>query len=400
MNTASRRNLFILSFTLLVVMLGYGMVLPVMPFYVEHFGAGGRELGWMMSTYSLMQLICAPMWGVLSDRYGRKSILSIGVLGYAITLFMFGLATSFWMLFLARALSGILSSATMPTAMAYIGDQAPEKERSEGMGQLGAAMGVGIVIGPILGGFLSTDSLSFPFFIGAGLAFIAFLLVIAILPESRVTQPATDKRTHLTREALRQTFLSPVGILLLLIFVMSFGLTSFQGITGLYVIDKFAFDTKQVGAIWMVMGGTLIVVQGVLTGPLTKRFGEAFLIRTGLVGGALGFIAMSLATGYVTTLLALGFFTVALAMIGPTLNAHISRFAGERQGTVMGLNSAATSLGRVIGPLWAGYLYEVNIEFPYLSGAAALVVGLLVSWFGLRSQMEQEEISTQTLAPP
>src|SRR5512134_1983107 len=109
MNATSRKNLFILSFTLLVVMLGYGMVMPIMPFYIEHFGAGGVELGWMTSTYSLMQLICAPLWGVLSDRIGRKFILSIGVLGYAIALFLFGLATSFWMLFLARTLSGILS---------------------------------------------------------------------------------------------------------------------------------------------------------------------------------------------------------------------------------------------------------------------------------------------------
>ena len=385
----ARNPTLILSFTLLVVMLGYGMVLPIMPFYIEKLGAGGRELGWLMSTYSLMQLICAPLWGVLSDRIGRKPVLSIGVLGYAITLLMFGLATDFWMLFLARSLSGILSSATMPTAMAYVGDHAPEKERSTGMGQLGAAMGIGIVIGPLLGGLLSTDSLSLPFFIGAGMAFVAFLLVIVILPESHAPQPATDKQRSLTLEALRQTFLSPVGILLLLIFVMSFGLTSFQGITGLYVIDKFAFSTKQVGAIWMVMGGMLIIVQGTLTGPITKRFGEAFLIRAGLAGGALGFIAMSLAVNYITTLLALGFFTFALALIGPALNAYISRFAGERQGTVMGLNSAATSLGRVIGPLWAGYLYEVNIEFPYLSGAAALVLGLLVSFFGVQKQAEQ-----------
>lgn len=385
----ARNPTLTLSFTLLVVMLGYGMVLPIMPFYIEKLGAGGRELGWLMSTYSLMQLICAPLWGILSDRIGRKPVLTIGVLGYAITLLMFGLASSFWMLFLARTLSGILSSATMPTAMAYIGDNAPEKERSKGMGQLGAAMGVGIVIGPLLGGFLSTNSLSLPFFIGAGMAFAAFVLVIGILPESHASQPAADKQARLTRETLRQTFISPVGVLLLLIFVMSFGLTNFQGITGLYVVDKFSFDTKQVGAIWMVMGGMLIVVQGTLTGPITKRFGESFLIRAGLIGGALGFIAMSLAVSFMTTLLALGFFTLALALIGPALNAYISRFAGQRQGTVMGLNSAATSLGRVIGPLWAGYLYEVNIEFPYLSGAAALVLGLLVSSFGFQKQAEQ-----------
>src|SRR5512138_959540 len=209
MNSSNRKNVLILSFTLLVVMLGYGMVMPIMPFYIEHFGAGGRELGWMMSMYSLMQLICAPLWGILSDRIGRKPVLAFGVLGYAISLFLFGLATNFWMLFLARTLSGILSSATMPTAMAYIGDNAPEQERSAGMGQIGAATGIGIVLGPLMGGFLSTDSLSLPFFIGAGLAFLAFLLVIIILPESRLLQSATAQRTPLTLDTFRQVFLSP-----------------------------------------------------------------------------------------------------------------------------------------------------------------------------------------------
>jgi DHA1 family multidrug resistance protein-like MFS transporter len=379
----SRRPVLILSFTLLVVMLGYGMVLPVMPFYIKTLGAGGRELGWLMATYALMQLIFAPLWGVLSDRVGRKPILALGVLGYAISLLMFGLATSFWMLFAARSLSGILSSATMPTAMAFIGDSAPEKERSGGMGLLGAAMGIGVVAGPLLGGWLSTDSLALPFFIGAGLAFAAFLLVIAILPESHARRAAAEQAAPLTRAALRQTFLSPAGVLLLLVLIMSFGLTAFQGITGLYVVDKYSFTTAQVGTIWMIMGGMLIVVQGGLIGPLTKMFGELALIVAGLVGGALGFIGMSLAVDYPTTLLAVGLFTLALALSGPALNAALSAYAGEHQGMTMGMNSAAGSLGKVIGPLWAGYLYEVNIEYPYLSGAGTLVLALLVCLVGL-----------------
>jgi DHA1 family multidrug resistance protein-like MFS transporter len=374
-----------LSFTLLVVMLGYGMVLPIMPFYIEKLGAGGRELGWLMATYSLMQLIFAPFWGVLSDRVGRKPILTIGVLGYAIALFLFGLATQFWMLFLARTLSGILSSATMPTAMAYISDSAPEKERGGGMGQLGAAMGVGVVVGPLVGGLLSTHSLSLPFFVGAGMAFVAFLLVIFVLPESHARQAAARQKPLLDRVALRQTFLSPAGIVLLLIFIMSFGMTSFQGIMGLYVVDKFSFDTRQVGAIWMVMGSMLILIQGWLTGPLTRRFGELPLIFAGLAAGALGFFGLSMAYDYLTTLLAVGFFTLALALIGPALNAYLSSFAGDQQGTLMGLNSAATSLGKVVGPLWAGYLYEINIEYPFFSGAAALFLSLLVFVAGIPS---------------
>jgi len=386
MNKVGRKNLYILSFTLLVVMLGYGMVMPIMPFYIEHFGAGGTELGWLMATYSLMQLISAPIWGSLSDRYGRKPILSIGVLGYAITLFMFGLAKSFTMLFVARSLSGILSSATMPTAMAYISDNSPEKERSKGMGQLGAAVGVGVIFGPLMGGYLSTDSLSLPFFVGSGLAFIALLLVIFLLPESLVPQPDTKKQASPTRDIYLQTIFSPAGILLLLIFIMSFGMTNFQGMIGLYVVDKFAFNTKQVGAIWMVMGIMLILVQGGLTGWLSKKLGDLNLIRLGLLGGAIGFVLVALAFDYTTTLLALGVFIFALALIGPALNSYISGYAGEHQGTVMGLNSAMTSMGRVVGPLWGGFIYDINIEYPFYSGATTLVIGLLVSIVGIKKQ--------------
>ncbi|HSA99938.1 MAG TPA: MFS transporter, partial [Anaerolineales bacterium] len=176
------------------------------------------------------------------------------------------------------------------------------------------------------------------------------------------------------------------------IFIMSFGMTNFQGMIGLYVVDKFAFNTKQVGAIWMVMGIVLIVAQGGLVGPLTKKLGDLNLIKIGLLGGAIGFVLVAFAVDYITTLLALGLFMLAIALIGPALNAYISAFAGERQGTVMGLNSAMTSLGRVIGPLWGGYIYDINLTYPFFSGAATLALGWLISLVRLRKQAEPKGI--------
>lgn len=398
MKTVNRKNLFILSFTLLVVMLGYSLAMPLLPFYIERFGVGGTELGWLMSTYALMQLIFAPLWGIASDRFGRKPILAMGVLGYTVSLFLIGLAQNFTVLFLARSLSGILSSATMPTAMAYIGESTKQKEKSKGMGQLGAMAGIGVVLGPLMGGLLSTDSLSLPFFVGSGLAFLALLLVIFLLPEPKSAPPAMGEipppeeripssrpgSTTSTPIRLRprdiylRVLLSPVGILLLLIFIMSFGMTNFQGMIGLYVVDKLDFTTTQVGTLWMVMGAVLIVAQGALVGVLTEKFGDLNLIKAGLLGGVLGFLFVAFAWNYVTTLLALGFFILALALIGPALNSHISNFAGEHQGTVMGLNSSFASLGKVLGPLWAGYIYDINIEYPFFSGAATMLIGLQI----------------------
>lgn len=380
----TRSPTLILSFAIFVVSLGYGLVLPVIPFYIENLGVGGRELGWMTSSYALMQMICAPFWGILSDRIGRKPVLSIGMLGYAVTLFMFGMSSTFGMLFIARSLSGILSSASSAAAMAYIGDSVSEKERSANMGQLGAAMSVGVVIGPVIGGFLAEHSLSLPFFTGAGIAFIAFLLTVFILPESHLPQPDADKKRLPDIAYLRRTILGPVGIVLLLIFITSFALTGFQGITGLYVVDKFGFNSKQVGTVWMVMAGILILVQGTLTGPLTRKYGEWLLILVGLVGGALSFFAISQAVGFLSILIILSFFTLSLALTGPTLKAYLSKFAEGNQGALMGINSAVGSLGKVMGPLCSGYLYEANIEYPYINGAVVSILGLIVCIIWMR----------------
>ena len=193
---ANRRNLTILFFTLVVIMLGFGMVIPIFPFYIDHFGATGRDLGILMAIFAVMQFLFAPFWGRQSDRFGRKPILMIGVVGNALSLLIFALAPNLTVLFLARALSGVLSSATMPTAMAFISDSTTEENRSGGMGMLGAAMGMGMVIGPGIGGWFAEISLAMPFFVASGLSVVTLVLIWLILPESLAPEDRQQHERH------------------------------------------------------------------------------------------------------------------------------------------------------------------------------------------------------------
>ncbi len=257
METSNRRHIAILSFTLVVVMLGFGMVIPIFPFYIEKLGASGSELGLLVATSALLEFIFAPIWGSVSDRTGRKPILMLGVVGYALSSLLLGLSTQLWMLFASRALSGILSSATLATALAYVGDSTSEEDRGGGMGILGAAMALGVILGPGLGGWLGTDSLSLPFFIAAGLSLVALVLILFLLPESLpagARQDAGAKVRTIQIGSLWGALRGPVGILLALLSLVSFGLTNFEAIFGLYAAEKFDYGPERVGAILMVIG--------------------------------------------------------------------------------------------------------------------------------------------------
>ena len=382
---ASKRNLYILTFVLFVVMLGYGIVIPIFPFYIEEMGAGGTELGLLTASYAVMRLIFGPIWGGLSDRVGRKPILLIGILGYVITMVWFGLANTLWMLFAARILSGILSSATAPTTMAYIGDSSPENERGGGMGLLGAAGGVGTIVGPAMGGFLASESLSTPFFIAAGLAFLSLILAIIFLPESHpVEEQPKEKEAIIDLRAWWDAILSPIGTLFVLTFISTCGLMIFANIFGLYGLERFDYGPEQVGIIMMVLGLVSALTQGFLAGPTTKKWGDEAIIKIGLLVTAISFGLMLLANNFVTVILTTAFFGVMVSLQSPALLSLTSRRATVSQGIAMGLSNSFVSLGRIVGPLVGGYIFDINIFLPYLSGSAIMFIAFVVSLMTLK----------------
>lgn len=382
----NRKNLIILFFTMVVVMLGFGMIIPIMPFYIKSFGASGSALGSLMAVYGFLQFVFSPIWGGLSDRIGRKPVLMIGVLGNALAQLLFGLSTELWMLFAARALAGLLSSATLPTAMAYIGDSTDSKDRSSGMGIIGAAMGLGMVLGPGLAGILAERSLSVPFFLASGLSIAALIMIIFTLPEpERKSQPPAVTGQHASRLGqMFQALVGPIGVLYLMVFLLTFGLTNFESVFGLYAVDRYAYTPKQVGLVLTTIGLISALMQGVATGPVTRRFGEVKVIKASLLGSAVGFYILTLPDRLPGVLFAAGFFAFCNAMLNPAAQALISRQARAGQGITMGLSNSFQSLGRIIGPLYAGYMFDVSLNLPYLSGAFIMTVGLFVSLFWLK----------------
>jgi DHA1 family multidrug resistance protein-like MFS transporter len=400
MQTSNRKNTGILFFTMIVVMLGFGIVIPIFPFYVESFQAGGTELGFLMATYAIMQFLFSPVWGDLSDRYGRKPFLILGTLGNGLAMLLFGLSTELWMLFAARALAGTLSAATLPTAMAYISDITSQEERGKGMGMIGAAMGVGMVIGPGLGGSMAGISLASPFFLSAGVSAMAALLIFFALPESLSKENRTASEGKKIRgpqlKVMWGALFSPIGVLLILAFLLSFGLTNFESIFGLYSLERFDYGPQEVGLLLTGIGITSALVQGLLTGPLTKRWGDVVVIRTALLSSAISFGIMLLAFNFITVLVTVTLFILSTALLRPSVSSLTSKRTTDGQGMAMGLNNSFMSLGRIVGPIWAGLVFDINIMLPYLSGAIILLVGFAISMVWLKKDEPVSQKSAGT----
>ena len=264
------------------------------------------------------------------------------------------------------------------------------------MGMLGAAGGVGTILGPALGGLLAGRSLSLPFFIAAGLSLLSLLLAGWFLPESLPAKDRPEPSSAATGAGIldlrlwAQTIRSPLGILFVLTFISTCGLMIYASIFGLYALERFGFGPQDVGVMMMALGLVSAVAQGGLAGPLTRRWGDAAVIQGGLLAAALSFGWMLLANDYVTILLSTAFFGLATALQIPALTSLTSKRTTLPQGIAMGLSNSFISLGRIFGPLLVGYLFDVNIRFPYIGGIAVMGAGFVVSLVALETRSRAE----------
>lgn len=373
------KRLFSILLVVFIDLLGFSLILPLLPYYAETFNASKFTTGLLIAVYALMQLIGAPILGRLSDRYGRRPILLVSVFGTFIGFLLFGFATTLWMLFAARILDGI-TGGNLSVAQAYISDVTDAKNRAKGLGLIGAAFGLGFIIGPVTGGLLSQFGYNVPAFVAAGLSLINLGLIYAWLPESltkeRMKQAGEQRQPKVTLEALIVALKRPfTGSILITRFFFGLAFSIFQTIFSLYALTRFNLSARDTGFVLTYVGILSVFVQGFLVGRLTARFREDALITFSVGLMAVSLLGWALAPSVFWLLVVL----TPTAISGGTLNTLLSStltkaVTPQEVGGILGLSASVESSTRIIAPILGGALLErVGTWSPGAFGALVMV---------------------------
>src|SRR6266566_3292302 len=406
-----RSPLVVIFTTVFIDLVGFGIVIPVLPFYAEgsRFNATPRTVGLLFASYSLMQLIFAPILGRLSDKYGRRPVLLISIIGTGIGFLILGFATTLWMLFLGRILDGI-SGGNISTAQAYIADITTKEDRAKGMGLVGAAFGLGFIFGPAIGGILSRWGIAVPFLFAAGLCFANATLLYFTLPETvtaehpaRVSAAGGRGFNQLIQSIAQPRLGFVLAIYFLFIVAFSIMTTSFS----LYTIFRFGYDAQHTGYLFAYVGVIAVIIQGGLIGRLVKKFGELPLVIVGALCFAGSLFAIPFVGPRTGGLLALliggGIFSMGNSLATPALASLASKSVGPaEQGSVLGVTQSAASLARAVGPSLAAllissaipqegadghqhYMSDHSLFVTFWTGAAIMFVAFLLAVYFMRA---------------
>jgi DHA1 family tetracycline resistance protein-like MFS transporter len=372
-------KLFPIFLVVLIDLIGFGIVLPLLPIYADTYGARPFTIGLLAVSYSLTQFLFSPFWGGVSDRIGRRPVLMLSLTGAVVFYVIFGWAPSLFWLFVARLGAGIFA-ANISTAMAYIADITTAETRTKGMGMIGVAFGVGFIIGPALGGFLSKFDMSWPGYGAAMLSAIALLLAFFSLPETRMKSKesfSSAKYLKSLGSSLRKHEIArPVMVSFLVIFAFSGMQLTFP----LFTKAAFGYEGEQNGYLFALGGLVAVLFQGGLIGRLARIFGETKLAISGIFLNFIGFIILPFANSLLALIMLMTLMGAGSGLSSPTLTSLISLGTDdEQQGTVMGASRSVTTMARIVGPLWAGWAYgAVGLQWTYWISALLLCVAVFV----------------------
>ena len=367
-DSGQKRTLFTLFSIVVIDLIGFGIVIPVLPFYAEEYGANAAVLGLLISCFAAMQFIFAPIWGRLSDRIGRRPVMLITIAGTSAAFLLLGYANSLVWLFVARIFGGIFGG-NIGVATAYVTDITSSKDRTKWMGMIGASFGIGFILGPAIGGLLSTYGLGVPMFAGAILAAINLVYANIVLREPK--RHEVESRVP-DGHVLKNPFILRMCILYSL---FTIGMTQLEATFAFFMMDRFQYDAQQVAYILVMMALIMVGIQGGAIRRLAKAFGERNLLMAGALILCVAFFAIPWQHVVGFLLIPLAISAVGRGIAQPSMLSMVSHATmASNRGKVMGIFQSSASLGRVIGPLLAGVLYDSFMSAPYWFASALMLV--------------------------
>jgi DHA1 family tetracycline resistance protein-like MFS transporter len=379
----------VLFLVVVIDLIGFGIIIPLLPFFAEHYQASPFQVGLLMAVYSLTQFVAAPFWGRLSDRIGRRPVLLFSLAGAVLAYLWLGVAEELWALFAARAVGGFMAG-NISAAFAYVADITTRETRAKGMGMVGAAFALGFTIGPAIGGILAGSDphnadFQSPAFAAAGLSAFALILGIFTLKESlsdEIKKRIAEKPKEIQSKQFQIALKKPnIRLLLLLSFLAVFAFAGIEATFALWSRRQYGWGPEQNGYLFALIGFSGALLQGGLIGRMSKRFGEANLIVQGSIALTLGIGLIPFATELWMLIIVMLIAVYGFSVISPSLNSLISLETNEEdQGGMMGVARSATTLARVGGPAWAGTLFSVlGMNWPYFGGACIMAVVIVIS---------------------
>ena len=374
------KSLSVLLVTAFVDMLGFAIVFPLLPFYAQNLDASPLMIGVLISSFSVAQLATAPLWGRLSDRYGRKPMLLVGLGAAGIAFIVFGLANSYWLLLLSRTIQGA-GGGTTGVVQAYVGDSTDPRQRARALGWISAATSTGVMIGPVIGSAAAHLGTWAPGFIAALLCLVNVIFAWRLLPES---SPAQERPRRRIREALWQVLRHPFAAHPRLIWIYTVGMGAFTAMSAcvaLYLDYRFNIDETTIGYVFMYIGAVAVLMRAVVLGWLVDRLGETRVMRIGAMIFASGLILYTIPSSIWTMAIVLPVVPIGQALLFPSVTALSTHRSDKHElGQMMGVQQAFGGAARVISPLWATLIFQqLGPSYPFLAAAAIMLAVTLLA---------------------
>ncbi|RLQ90300.1 MFS transporter [Planomicrobium sp. Y74] len=391
MSADQRKKIIILMINMFIAIASFGIIIPILPSYLQSIGQGGMAAGLMIAIFAAAQFLFSPIAGKWADQYGRRRMIIYGLIGLTLSMFVFYASDIIWVLYFSRVIGGIGAAMLVPAIFAYIADITTFDQRAKGTSLVSAAMSLGIVVGPGIGGFLADYSIKLPFLVSALVSLGAVVFSLVLLKDSDAANADAEHTLDMTQS---ESMLSKIAsstkkqyfIPLVITLVMSFGLLAYESVVGLYLDNQFNSTAKDIAFMITATGVVSVIVQLFIVDRIVRRFGEVAILVTFLGVAAFGFLLSLFAGSYAM------FFGVSLviflatSILRPVLNTLISKMADGEVGFAMGMNNAYMSIGNVAGPLLAGMLYDVNIVFPFILGLVMLMITIFITLAWQRSR--------------